>query len=147
MNVDIRWVARDGLRYTTGGCRSSVPHVVCNGGRLVLWMPHFGFLGLLCPRLATSLIGYWPYWIAIVTSLVVRLGGIVFIHRDFPSNPGPLFAKRATIFPQKLINYRSREIWVWTFTIALKFDGHLGSSDTIIITSNLAASSHHEIWW
>ena len=59
------------------------------------------------------------------------------------------------VLPQDLVKSRSREIRIQTFPIALKFDRHLGSSagkmpvkfqsDTIIKTSNLAASSLHEI--
>ena len=69
---------------------------------------------------------------------------------------GPLFTKGTDVLPQDLAKSRSREILVQTFTIALKFDRHIGSkaaempvefqSDTIIITSNLATSRLHEIW-
>ena len=68
---------------------------------------------------------------------------------------GPLFTKRTDVFPQDLVKSRSREIHVYTFTIVLKFDRHIGSStvelsvkfrsDTNIITSNLAASPLNEI--
>ena len=60
------------------------------------------------------------------------------------------------VLPQDLVKSLSREIRVWTFPIALKFNSHIGSSaaempakfqsDTIIITPNLAASRLHEIW-
>ena len=68
---------------------------------------------------------------------------------------GPLFIKWTDVLPQYLVKSRSREIWVWTIPIALKFDKHLSSSaaemhikfqsDSIIITSNLAASRLPEI--
>ena len=69
--------------------------------------------------------------------------------------PGPLFTKRTDVFPQDFVKSRSREIWIYTFPIALKIDRHLGSStaampvkfqsDTNIITSNCVASRLHEI--
>ena len=69
---------------------------------------------------------------------------------------GPLFTKQTDVLPQDLVTSRSREIRVYTFTIAVKFERHLASgvaevpvefqSDTIIITPNLAASRLHEIW-
>ena len=65
--------------------------------------------------------------------------------------PGPLFIRRADILPQHIVKSLSRAIWVKAFPITLKFDRHIGNSaaempvkfqsDTIIITSNLAASS------
>ena len=65
--------------------------------------------------------------------------------------PGPLFTKRTCREVSK-----ARDSDLDTFTIALKFDRHLGSkaavmpvkfqSYTIIITSNLATSRLHEIW-
>ena len=57
---------------------------------------------------------------------------------------GPLFTKRTDVLPQELMKSRSRDIRVWTFLIAQKFDRHIGNraaeipviyhSDTIIIT-------------
>ena len=54
------------------------------------------------------------------------------------------FTKRVDVLPQDLAKSRNREIRVWTFPIALKFDKHPGSraaempvkwqSDTIIKT-------------
>ena len=71
--------------------------------------------------------------------------------------PGLLFTKWTDVLRQDLVKSRSREIRVSTSLIALKFVRHLGSSaaempvkfqsDTRIITSNLAASRLHEIWW
>ena len=67
---------------------------------------------------------------------------------------GPLFTKRTDLLPQDLVKSRSREMWVYTFTIALKVERHIGNavemsvkfqSDTIIVTSNLVASRRHEI--
>ena len=68
---------------------------------------------------------------------------------------GHQFTTLTNVLPQGLVKSRSREIRVKTFVIALKFDRHLDSNaaemsvqyqnDTIIITSNLAASSLHEI--
>ena len=46
----------------------------------------------------------------------------------FPSPPGHLFTKRTDVLPQDLAKSRSREIRIWTFPIALKFDRHLGST-------------------
>ena len=40
---------------------------------------------------------------------------------------GPLFTKRTGVSPQYHMKSRSREIWVSTFPIALKFDRHLGN--------------------
>ena len=69
---------------------------------------------------------------------------------------GPPFTKRTDVLPQDRVTSRGRDIRVYTFPIAVKFDRHLGSSaaempikfqsDTIITTSNLAALSFHEIW-
>ena len=60
---------------------------------------------------------------------------------------GPLLTKQMGALPQDRVKSRSREIRVYTFPIALKFDRHIGSSaDTIILTSNLATSRLHEIW-
>ena len=63
---------------------------------------------------------------------------------------GALFTKLTDALPQDLVKSRSREIRVYTFPIALKFERHLGSSaaempikfqsDTIIITPTLMAS-------
>ena len=80
--------------------------------------------------------------------------------------PGPLFTTRADVLPQDLMKSPSREILVEILPIALKFNRHLGSraaempiifqSDTINITSNLAASRLYEmrlkevtgeLWW
>ena len=68
---------------------------------------------------------------------------------------GHLFTKRTDVLLQDRVKSRRREIRVKTFRIARKFDRHLGSnaaempvksqSNTIIITSNLAASRLHEI--
>ena len=70
--------------------------------------------------------------------------------------PRPLFTERTDVLPQDLLMSRSREIRVYAFPIALKFDWHLGSSaaempvkyqsDKIIIRPNLAASRLHETW-
>ena len=67
-----------------------------------------------------------------------------------------LFIERSDVLPQDLMKSRSHEIRVIIFPIALKIDRHVGSSDaemhvelqsnTIIVTSNLAASRLHEIW-
>ena len=67
-----------------------------------------------------------------------------------------LFTKRADVLPQHLMKSRSREIRVQAFPIALKFDRHLGSratevptkfqSNTIIVTTHLAASRLNEFW-
>ena len=77
---------------------------------------------------------------------------ILIIHVDI----GHLFTKRTDILPQDLGKSRGREIQVYTFPIAPKFDRHICSiatempvkfqSDTVIITSNLAASRLHENW-
>ena len=66
-----------------------------------------------------------------------------------PYSSGPLFTKPTGVLPQDLVKFRSCEIG------ALEFARHIGSSaaemrvkfqsDTIIITSNLATSRHHEI--
>ena len=59
-----------------------------------------------------------------------------------------LKSQRTDALPQDLMKSRSREFRVFT----LKFDRHIGSSavkfqsDTIIITSYLAASRLHETW-
>ena len=57
---------------------------------------------------------------------------------------------------QVLLKTRRREIRVYTFPIALNLERHIGSSaavipvqfqsDTIIISSNLAATRLHDIW-
>ena len=67
----------------------------------------------------------------------------------------PLFTKRKNVLPQDLLKFRSREIRVYTFPIALKLNKHLGSSaaempvkfqsDAIIIVANLADSIIFEI--
>ena len=72
------------------------------------------------------------------------------------SAPGPLFTKPTDALPQNLVKSRSREIQVYNYPIVLTFDKHIGSnsaempvkiqSNTIIITSNLAASRLHESW-
>ena len=65
--------------------------------------------------------------------------------------PGPLFTKRMDVLPQDLGKSWSRKIRVWTFSVALKFDRHLGSSavkfqsDATIRISSLATSTLHEI--
>ena len=71
-------------------------------------------------------------------------------------DPGPLFTKCTDVSPQDLLKYRSHEIRVHTFPIDLKFERHSGSTiaklpiefhiDTIIITTNHAASRLQEIW-
>ena len=71
------------------------------------------------------------------------------------SKPGPLFTKRTDVLLQDLVKSQSSEIRIWTFPIALKFGRHLFSRaaempvqfqiDTIIITSNFAASRLYEI--
>ena len=72
-----------------------------------------------------------------------------------PGYYGPLFTKRTDVLPQDLVKSLSHEIRVKTFSIATKFDGHFSSSaseipvkfqsDTIISTSDIAASSLHEL--
>ena len=72
------------------------------------------------------------------------------------SDTGPLFTKWMDVLLQDPMKPWRHEIQVKTLPIALKFDRHLGSnaaelpvkfqSDTIIITSNLAASRLPEIW-
>ena len=39
-----------------------------------------------------------------------------------------LFPKQADVLPQAVLKSRSREIDIYTFIFALKFDGHIGSS-------------------
>ena len=66
-----------------------------------------------------------------------------------------LFTKGTDVFPQDIVKSRSREIRVYTFPIALKFERHPGSiaaempvkfeSDMVNIDPNLAASRLHEI--
>ena len=61
-------------------------------------------------------------------------------------DPGHLFTQRTDVLPRDLVTYRSRDIRVKTFQIALKFDRHLGSgateirvkfqSNTVFIRSN-----------
>ena len=47
----------------------------------------------------------------------------------FPSRKsGPLFTKRTDVSPQDFVKSRSCEIRIYSFSIALKFDRHLGSS-------------------
>ena len=68
--------------------------------------------------------------------------------------PGHLFTKQMDVLPQDLVKPRCRDIRVYTFHIALKFDKHLDSitaempvkfqNDTIIVASNFAASRFHE---
>ena len=65
------------------------------------------------------------------------------------------FTERTDVLPQDLVKSRNREIHIYTFSIALKFDRHLGSGaaempakfqkDIIIITPNRADSRIHEI--
>ena len=45
-----------------------------------------------------------------------------------PKDTGPLFTKRTDFLPQDLVKSRSREILVYSFPVALKFDKQLGSS-------------------
>ena len=69
--------------------------------------------------------------------------------------PWPLVTRRVDVLPQDLVKPRCREIRVYTFSMALIFDRHLGSNaaempvkfqgDTFIITSYLVASRIHEI--
>ena len=76
--------------------------------------------------------------------------GTLFLKVVVFSWPLLLFTKRTDVLPQYLVKSRSREIRVYTFPIALKFNRHFGSSvaempvkfqsDTNIITSNLLAS-------
>ena len=71
------------------------------------------------------------------------------------SMPGPLFTKRMDVLPHYLVKSLSRDIRVYNFPIPLKFDRKLHSSaietpikfcgDTIIITSNFAASKRYKI--
>ena len=42
--------------------------------------------------------------------------------------PEPLFTKWTHVSPQDLVKSRSRKLLVYTFPIAMKFDGYLGSS-------------------
>ena len=64
----------------------------------------------------------------------------------------PLFTKRTDFLPQDLVKSRSCKIRVQTFPIALKFDSSTAEmpvqfqSNTIIITSDIAASRLHVIW-
>ena len=43
-------------------------------------------------------------------------------------NPGTLFPKQTDVLSQDLPKSRSREIHIYIFLIALKFDKHLGNS-------------------
>ena len=71
-------------------------------------------------------------------------------------HPGPLFTKQTDVLPQDPVKSRSREIRVFTVSIALKFKRHLGSSAVempvkfqsyvINITPNIAVSRLHETW-
>ena len=86
----------------------------------------------------------------------IRISGISILERGpihieaTPGLSGPLFTKRTDVLPKDPVNCRSREIRVYTFLIALKFDRHLSSraselpvkcrSNRIMITSNHAAS-------
>ena len=68
---------------------------------------------------------------------------------------GPQFTKWTGVLPQDLVKYWSRENRVYTFSIALKFYRHIGSSaaempvklesDTIVLTSNFAASTSWDL--
>ena len=81
MHLDFRRITRTRLSHSAGGCRSPVPHVMCNCRWLVLWVLNLGIACLFCPRLATSLISYRTPRIAVVTPLVASLGCIILIHR------------------------------------------------------------------
>ena len=66
-----------------------------------------------------------------------------------------MLTKRTDVLPQDLVKYQSREVRVEIIPIALTYGRHLDSSateipvkfqsQTIIITSNLAASRLHKI--
>ena len=82
-------------------------------------------------------------------------GGKIVSEMGLNMLPGPLFIEQTDVLSQDLVKSRSREIRILTFLIAIKYDRHLGSRaaempvkfqiDTIIMTSNLAASRLHEI--
>ena len=70
--------------------------------------------------------------------------------------PGPLLTKRTDSLLQNPLNLEAARLGFILFSIALKFDRHIGNSaaempvqfqsDTMIMTSNRATLRLHEIW-
>ena len=58
---------------------------------------------------------------------------------------GPLFTKMTDALPQDLVKTRNREIRVYTFLIALKFDRHLGSAAAEMPVNFLQRCDHYNI--